>query len=62
VYLLTCICLRRRLFLVTLEISRTVINLAYRDIVTSQRGHCPLLIRTSYVCTCLGAVAGWVGE
>jgi hypothetical protein len=28
--ILTCICLRRRLFRVTLEISRTVINLAYR--------------------------------
>jgi hypothetical protein len=54
---LTCTgtCLRRRLFRVTFEISRTVINLAYRDIVMSQRGHWPLLIRTRYVCTCLRA-------
>jgi hypothetical protein len=29
--ILTCICLRHRLFRVTLEILRTVINLAYRD-------------------------------
>jgi hypothetical protein len=59
--LLTCICLRRRLFLVTLEIWRTVINLAYRDIVTSQRGHWPLLIRTRFVCTCVGAGSGMGG-
>jgi hypothetical protein len=43
VMLLTCICLSRRFFRVTLEISRAIINLAhfvaYRDIVTSQRGH-----------------------
>jgi hypothetical protein len=39
IFLSTCICLRRRLLRVTLEISRTVINLAYRDTVTSQRGH-----------------------
>jgi hypothetical protein len=58
----TCICLRRRLFRVTLEISRGVINLAYRDIVTLQRGHCPLLMRTRYVCTCVGAVRGMGGE
>jgi hypothetical protein len=60
--LLTCICLRRRLFRVNLEISRTVINLAYRDIVTSQRGHWPLLIRTRYVCTCVSASSGMGGE
>jgi hypothetical protein len=58
---LTRICLRRRLFRVTLETSRTVINLAYRDIVTSQRGHWPLLIRTRYVCTCVGAGSGMGG-
>jgi hypothetical protein len=58
---LTCICLRRRLFLVTLEISRTVINLAYRNIVTSHRGHWPLLIRTRYVCTCVSAGSGMGG-
>jgi hypothetical protein len=60
-YLLTCICLWRRLFRVTLEISRTVINLAYRVIVTSQRGHWPLLIGTRYVCTCVGAGSGMGG-
>jgi hypothetical protein len=49
--ILTCICLRRRLFRVTLEISCTLINLAYRDIVTSQREHWPPLIRTRFVCT-----------
>jgi hypothetical protein len=59
--MLTCICLRRRLFRVTLEISRTVINLAYRDIVTSQWGHWPLLIRTRYVCTCVGVGSGMGG-
>jgi hypothetical protein len=32
----------------------------YRDIVTSQRGHLPLLIRTRYVCTCVGA-GSWMG-
>jgi hypothetical protein len=58
---LICICLRRRLFRVTLEITRTVINFAYRDIVTSQRGHWPLLIRTRYVCTCVGAGSGMGG-
>jgi hypothetical protein len=58
---LTCICLRRRLFRVNLEISRIVINLAYRDIVTSQGGHWPLLIRTRYVCICVGAGSG-MGE
>jgi hypothetical protein len=58
---LTCICLRRRLFRVTLDISQTVINLAYRDILTSQRGHWPLLTRTRYVCTCLGAGSGMGG-
>jgi hypothetical protein len=56
--ILTCICLRRRLFRVTLEISRTVINLAYRNIVTSQRGHWQLLTRTRYVCTRVGAGSG----
>jgi hypothetical protein len=59
--ILTCVCLRRRLFRVTLEISRTMINLAYRDIVTSQRGYWPLLIRTRYVCTCVGAGSGMGG-
>jgi hypothetical protein len=58
---LTCICLWRLLFHVTLEMSRTVINLAYCDIVTSQRGHWPLLIRTRYVCTCVGASSGMGG-
>jgi hypothetical protein len=33
----------------------------YRDIVTSQRGHWPLLIRTRYVCTFVGAGSGMGG-
>jgi hypothetical protein len=65
IYFLTCICLSRRLFRVTLEISRAECNisriLAYRDIVTLQRGHWPLLIRKRYVCTCVGADSGMVG-
>jgi hypothetical protein len=44
-----------------MEISRTVINLAYRDIVTLQLGHWPLLTRTRYVCTCVGAGSGMGG-
>jgi hypothetical protein len=75
--ILTCICLRRRLFLVTLEISRTAPW--YRDVTA---GHWPLLIRVSgimwrgskllegfrnfnigtrYVCTCVGAGSGMGG-
>jgi hypothetical protein len=33
----------------------------YRDIMTSQRGHWPLLIRTRYVWTCVGADSGMGG-
>jgi hypothetical protein len=36
-------------------------NLVYRDIVTSQRGHWPLLIRTRYVCTFVTAGSGMSG-
>jgi hypothetical protein len=33
----------------------------YRDIVTSHRGQWLLLIRTRYVCTCVGAGSGMGG-
>jgi hypothetical protein len=33
----------------------------YRDIVTPEWGHWPLLIRTRYVCTCVGAGSGMGG-
>jgi hypothetical protein len=36
-------------------------NLAYHDIVMSQQGRWPLLIRTHYVCTCVGTGSGMGG-
>jgi hypothetical protein len=55
-FLLTYICLRRRFFVWPWK-SRV----PYCDIVMSQRGHWPLLIRTRYVCTCVGAGSGMGG-